>query len=368
MTRWFIPNPASAAPNVLAAQVVPPGVGTLLKKEEAARRMQEFFFPAFEQPAFFNCAREGLLQMAVECFADRKILMAVTGPMSQEWYDIADDCGAHVTAFDAAYGADIDLNSFEICLKREEYDVLMLTATDVYTGTRLPLERMCELSAQIRPDALITLDISGEIFCANHASYEHRADILLCGSEMALGLPPGLGMALLSERAHTRVVAHNIMNGRYFNYVRYAVSQSPSALDAPNYPLLNALNEQMESVLTEGPAARADRLTQTRALLYQWIDAKGFTYLSAPDSRALNSTAVILPDEFSAAGMVSYAERYGVYLMTGTHDMAKNTLILYHGNDASVEDIRVLIRVMDRFLAEYDTRRRKTPPPQVQKV
>ncbi len=175
-------------------------------------------------------------------------------------------------------------------------------------------------------------------------------------------------MALLSERAHTRVLAHNIMNGRYFNYVRYAVSQSPSALDAPNYPLLNALNEQMESVLTEGPAARADRMTETRALLYQWIDAKGFSYLTAPDSRALNSTAVILPDEFPAEGMVSYAERYGVSLMTGTHDMAKNALILYHGNDVSAEDIRVLIRVMDRFLAEYDTRRRHMPVPQVQKI
>jgi aspartate aminotransferase-like enzyme len=368
MTRWFIPNPASAAPNVLAAQVVPPGVGTLTRKEAVAQRMKEAFFPAFEQPAFFNCAREGLLQMAVEWFADKKIAIVVNGPMSQEWYDIADDCRAHATIFDTAYGADVDLNAFELFLRREEYDVLLLTATDVYTGTRIPLEEMCEISKRIDPDAMIVADISGEIFCANHSGYEERADVLLCGSEMAMGLPPGLGMAVLDERAHARVLAHNIMNGRYFNYVRYSVSQSPSALDAPNYPLLNALEEQMESVMEEGMPDRVKRMTETRALLYEWIDAKGFTYLTAPGSRALNSTAIVLPNEFTAAGLEAYAARYGVSVMPGTHDMTKNSLILYHGNDASVEDIKVLIRVMDRFLSDYDTRRRKSPQTQTQKV
>ena len=40
MTRWFIPNPASVSPGVLAAQVIPPGVGTLLQPSVLSDRMR----------------------------------------------------------------------------------------------------------------------------------------------------------------------------------------------------------------------------------------------------------------------------------------------------------------------------------------
>ena len=69
--------------------------------------------------------------------------------------------------------------------------------------------------------------------------------------------------------------------------------------------------------------------------------------------------------------MADFAARYGVFVMAGIGQMSKNSLILYHGNDTRPEDAAALTRVLDRFLSDYDTRRRRIfrdRQPQQQKV
>ena len=361
MTRWFIPNPASAAPGVLAAQVIPHGSGTQQQSAVLSERMREFFFPDSQPPVFFCCTREGLLQMVLEWFSDRSILMIVNGPMSQEWYDIADDCRAPVAIFDSAYGTAVDPEAFGIALKKEKYDLLMFADTDVYLGSRLNAAPLCARFRETFPDGLIAADISGSIFCGNDSECSGNADICLCGSEIALGLPPGLGLAILNERAHTRVLAHNMMNGRYFNYQRRTASRSLSDLQVPPYTLLNALDEQINIVLTEGMNARVQRLMEVRNVIWDWINARGFSILAEAEVTALNCTSVQLPTEIPAADMADFAARYGVFLMPGIGQMSKNSIIIYHGNDTRPEDAAALTKVLDRFLSDYDTRRRRGP-------
>ena len=266
---------------------------------------------------------------------------------------------------------------FQLCiyynseLEKEKYDLLMFVETDVYAGTSLNAAAVCEEFYRDCPDGLIVADISGCVFCGFDEIISGKADICLCASEMALGLTPGLGMAVMDERAHTRVLAHNIENRRYFNYARQTVSRSASALDVPVYPLLNALNEQIDTVLTEGMPARTERLTNVRNYLYEWAGLHGFPLLAQTEISALNATALRLPAEMSAQDMVDYAARYGVFAAAGTGQMPKDLLIIYHGNDTSMEDIMTLTRILDRFLTDYDTRRRnmsRFQQRQVQKV
>lgn len=361
MSRWFVPNPASVSPGVLAAQVIPPGVGTLLQPSVLADRMREFFFPNSERPVFFSCTREGLLQMALEWFSDRNLFMIVNGPMSQEWWDIADDCHSQVTLFDTAYNADIDLKSLGPALQKDKYDVLMFVETDVYTGSSLNAAAICEEFRAQNPDGLVVIDISGCIFCGFDETLAGLADICLCGSEMAMGLPPGLGMAVANTRAHTRLLAHNVMNGRYFNYPRKTVSRSLSALDAPVYPLLNALNEQIDAILTEGMNVRVERMQNVCDRINNWVGSRGFHLLAPETCRALNCAAVELTGELSAQEITDHAARYGVYITPGIGQMPKNSLILFHGNDTTTEDAGALTRVLERFLNDYDTRQRSIP-------
>lgn len=371
MTRWFIPNPASVSPGVLAAQVTPPGSGTMLQPSILSERMREFFFPNSEPPVFFSCTREGLLQMSVEWFSDRSIFMIVNGPMSQEWYDIADDCHAKVTIFDTAYSSDIDIKALGLELQKDKFDVLMFTETDVYTGASINAAAICEEFRAKSPDGMIAADISGCVFCGFDETLAGLADICLCGSEMAMGLPPGLGMAVLNTRAHTRLLAHNMMNGRYFNYPRKTVSRAASALDVPVYPLFNALNEQIDSILTEGMPARVERMKNVYGWVNNWISGRGFRILAPEQSRALNCTAFELSEGLSAQEIVDYTADYGVFITAGIGQMPKNSLILYHGNDTRTEDAGALIRILERFLNDYDTRRRNIPlyqRPQEQKV
>ncbi|MBQ6519432.1 MAG: hypothetical protein IJI14_11980 [Anaerolineaceae bacterium] len=371
MSRWFIPNPASVSPGVMAAQVTPPGVGLRLQASVLSERMSEFFFPNSEPPVFFSCTREGLLQMSVEWFSDRSIFMIINGPMSQEWYDIADDCHGKVAIFDTAYTSDIDIKALSLELKKEKFDILMFVETDVFTGASVNAAAICEEFRAQSPDGLVVTEISGCIFCGFDEAIAGLADICLCGSEMAMGLPPGLGMAVMNTRAHTRLLAHNVMNGRYFNYPRKTVSRSTSALDVPIYPLFNALNEQIDSILSEGMPARVERMKNVYSWINNWIASRGFRILGPAESRALNCTSFVLSEGINAQDVADHAAQYGVYVMKGIGQMPENSLIIYHGNDITTEDAGALIRVLERFLNDYDTRRRNIPQyqrPQEQKV
>ena len=371
MSRWFCPNPASVAPGVLAAQVIPPGIGTMIQPSVISERLKEYFFPKAASAVFFSCTREGLLQMALEWFADRNIFMIVNGPMSQEWYDIADDCRGTVTLFDTAYGAEPDLTAFGVELQKEKFDILMFVETDVCTGTSLNASAICEEFRSKCPDGLIVTDISGCVFCGFDEAISGLADICLCASEMAMGLPPGLGVTILNERSHTRILAHNIENRRYFNYARQTVSRSVSALNVPVYPLLNALNEQIDTVLTEGMPVRVQRMTDVRNFIYEWAKLHAFPMLASPQVSALNASAFILPPGMVPQDMVDFAVRYGVFVSPAVGQMSKDMFIIYHGNDITMDDATALTRVLDRFLVDYDTRRRSIPRsqiPQEQKV
>ena len=371
MSRWFLPNPASVAPGVLAAQVTPPGIGTLLQPSIVSERLKEFFFPSSQPPVFFPCTREGLLQMAAEWFLDRNIFMIVNGPMSQEWADIAVDCHASVTVFDPGYATAPDLSALGLELQKEKFDILMFVETDAYLGTSLNANAICAEFREKCPDGLIVADISGCVFCGFDEAISGLADVCLCASEIAMGVPPGLGMAVLNERAHTRLLAHNIENGRYFNYARRTVSRSTSALDVPVYPLLNALNEQIDAILTEGIPERLERMTTVRNFIYEWAEQRGFSVLAPPEISAVNATVIKLPPEMAPQEMADFAGRYGVFVTPGTEQMGKDLLILYHGNDTTADDAVALVRVLDRFIADYDTRRRNIPlsqQPQEQKV
>lgn len=369
MSRWFLPNPASAAPGVLAAQVIPPGIGTMLQPSVISDRIREFFFPKSQSPVFFCAVREGLLQMSVEWFSDRNIFMIVNGPMSQEWSDIADDCHVSLTIFDPAYGAEPDLNALGLEFQKQKFDVLMFVETDVYTGTSLNAKAICDVFREKCPDGAVVTDISGCVFCGFDELLAEISDICLCASEMAMGLPPGLGMVIVNERAHTRLLAHNVENGRYFNYARNTVSKGLSSLNAPVYPLLNALNEQIDTILTETMPARVERLLAVRNYIWMWANQRSFSLLAAPQVSALNSTAILLPPGIDPLEMSEFLSHYGVYVAIGIGQMPKNTVIIYHGNETTLADAEALVRVLDRYLADYDTRRRNGPePPQEQKV
>ena len=151
------------------------------------------------------------------------------------------------------------------------------------------------------------------------------------------------------------------MNGRYFNYPRKTVSRSLSALDAPGYPLLNALNEQIDAILTEGMNARVERMRNVCDFINNWVGSRGFQLLAPETCRALNCAAVELTGELSAQEITDHAARYGVYITPGIGQMPKNSLILYHGNDTTTEDAAALTRVLERFLNDYDTRQRNIP-------
>lgn len=355
MSLNFLPCPASVAPDVLAAQAIPPESPLCANPVEVADRMKEYFFKGAEQVTFFPYTREALYLTVLDVFRERHILICVHGPMSQELYEMAQDSGEYVHVFDSAPERGIDMDAFDDAMSERPYEAVFMVETDVFTGTHLNIHEMCAAIRRRQPETLITIDCSGSVFCETFPPMETAADIYICASDMAMGLPPGLGILAADLRAHTRLMTNTSISG-FFNYSRQIISRKEKKLcPALPYQLINALDRQIDRVLVEETEQRMIRILRNREILLEWARRLEFEVFAQEDCRAMNVTVLKLPDLFNAETMAEWVRNNGVSIGEGLRELGQ-TVVISHGNDITEDDIMVMLKVINKFLVEYDTR------------
>lgn len=357
MIKNFLPSPCAVPPEILAAQAIPPDSPACVSAATAGSRMREYFFPGSETVDFFPYVREGLYRMVLDFFAGKNILLLSNGPLSQEWFEIAqDDGGEKIYLFDCPSELPINLSKLTEIVKSHPFDAAFFVETDVYTGISLDIASLIETIRSVQREIMIVVDCSGSIFSKPFRSMENFVDIYLCGSDMALGLPPGLGMIAMNIRAHTRFMG-NTLTPWYFNYARHTINRKENKLTlrAP-YPLLNALNQRIDRVLLEGYSCREERMKQNKKKICEWAQRHDFEVVGGAEIRSDNVTVLKLPEPFVSQNLEDYLSQYGISIGNGQREYADHAVVIAHGQDCEEKDMDALLAVLDRFLSEYDTR------------
>ena len=361
MAISFIPNPCSPAPEVLAAQAKPPESGSNITVDEICERLKEVFFNGAEQISLFSCSRQGLYQVVFSGFIYKKALICINGPVSQEWYDIGKYTGVDMSVLDTAYGQPFSLKALRELLEKETFDAILIVDTDIYTGASARVKELSEISRAIQPDALIIVDCSGSISCTMLYSIEKTVDVYICCSEIALGLPPGLGIVAAGNRAHMKAVSRNGF-GWYFNYSLQFVMHHEYGLNPIlPYQLINALSVQMDSILLEGIEERILRTLQTGEKFRAWAMLHGLEIIAAESIRVPNITVLRCLQQFSPEDLDMYLRQYGLYIGRSYGELKNNTFVVSHMNTIHEVDIELLIQTLERFLEDYDTRNVQSP-------
>ncbi len=189
------------------------------------------------------------------------VLVVSQGVFGDRMLEIARTLGLDASELSAEWGGVVGPDELQAALRQRSYAAVTLTHVDTSTGTMVDLPMYAQLIRQAQPDALIVVD--GVCATGGVAEYMDAwgLDLVLTGSQKALGLPPGLALLIAGSRAQDARRALERVPSYYGDWERWRpIMENPDGYFAtPATNLVTALDQALTLALDEGLEARFAR-------------------------------------------------------------------------------------------------------------
>jgi aspartate aminotransferase-like enzyme len=257
-----------------------------------------------------------------------KALIIRGGKFGERWGNLVKTFGGIPVNLDVPWGQAVEPEAVAAALKADaDIKAVFVQACDTSTATEHPIEALAKVVRDRGDDVLFCVDgITGVgVFPLPMDAW--GIDAMVCGSQKALQLPPGLATVALSERAWKKVEANPDQVRFYFNLLKEKKAQAQERTTAWTAPvsLVNGLHEVLTRMLDDGldaVFAHHERLARATRAGFEAIGMK--VYSSAP-SRSV--TAAWVPEGVDGGALVKYLRDTMGVTMAGGQDQLKGKVL-----------------------------------------
>ncbi len=325
----MIPGPIEFDPAVLAAMSVPTSshtdVAFIHTFGEALEKMRTVFQSPNGQP--FIVAGSGTFAMDVAAAnlveAGDAVLLLNIGYFSERFGEILERYGAKVTQIKSPIGARPDLQQVEEELKKGNYKALFFSHVDTSSGVLNDVPSLARLAQQY--GALCVVDGVCSVAAEELRMDEWGVDVALTGSQKALGVPPGLALWMVSQRAlEVRRQRKTPLPNYYGDWLKWLpVMQAHEARQfdyfaTPAINLIRSLNVSLSQITEEG---MENRYARHRAMSHAFKAAMTALELDqipvSEEVAAHTLTAVRYPQGIQASDFLPRVAQEGVIISGG---------------------------------------------------
>ena len=355
MSRMFVPGPVDVDEEIMAAQTRP-------MLPHRSKEFEAIFRGASEkaQALFYTQSRvfitassgTGLQEAAVRNFARQSVLSCVNGAFAERWYEVASTNGKAADKLEAPWDQPIRPEMVAEALSKKPYEVITIVHNETSTGLQNPVREIAEAVHQASPDTLICVDAVSSLGGVKIEMDAWGLDMLLTSSQKCLALPPGLGLAAVSERAMR--YAEGVPNrGWYFDLVRMEKHRLRDSTPAtPALSLIYALDRQLDHILAEGLERRFARHSAMARRVQGWAEGRRLG-LFAPDGyRSQTVTTVNNRKGMEAAAINRFLLPRGMRIAGGYGAIRPTTFRIAHMGETQMTDIEALLAALDEYLEQ----------------
>ncbi len=267
---------------------------------------------------------------------------------------MADICGAFGVAHDiieAEWGQVVSPGELAAHLAKTPYAVVLSTHVDTATGACAPVEEYAKIVAP--SGALFVVDG----VCATGGIAERMdawpIDIVLTAAQKCLGAPPGLALAVFSERALEKRRSLPRIPAYYADILRWLpVMRDPAKyFSTPCVNEIRAFYEALRIILEEGLEARFARHERTGRAVRAGLSALGFTFLTDPGSLAATLSVPRYPEGVDDAAFRAGLYARGVVVAGGLAQTAGRVFRIGHMGNLTADDVVFALDAIERTLA-----------------
>lgn len=335
-TLLMIPGPIEFDPAVLSAMGAPTASHLAPNFVEAFGQALERTRTLFQCPDGqpFVLAGTGTLGMDTACAnlvePGDCVLVVNTGYFGDRMASILERYGAQVTHVKAAPGGYPALDEVERALKAGSYKVMTITHVDTSTGVLADVKGLAALGQ--RYGALVVVDGVCSVAGEDLRMGEWGVDVAFTASQKAVGVPPGLALAVASPRALAALKARKTPVGSYYSdwnnwlpVMQAYEARKTAYFGTPAVNLVFALNVSLGQILQEGLEARFARHVRISRAFKAGIAALGMGQVPLSDAIAAHTmTAPRYPAGVNGAELLPQVGKAGVTLAGGLHAAIKN--------------------------------------------
>lgn len=283
---------------------------------------------------------------------DDKVVCVVNGKFGERFREIGERY-ASAKGVQFEWGSSIELDKVEAALENGA-SAITLVHNETSTAILNPAKEIGNLAR--KHGALFIMDGITSIGGDDVRVDEWGVDIAVCGSQKCLGMPPGLAVVSVSEKAWGAI---NQKPRRYYLDLRAykkssAKSQTPYT---PALPLFFALHEACKIIKEEGVEQRIKRHRQAAKAVREAAIAMGlelFPRLNAISSYSNTVTAIKLPKGVSDKDFRAAVRKKGVIVAGGQEQLSGKIFRIGNMGNFTSKEILAAVQAVELTLKEYN--------------
>ncbi|MCW4006197.1 MAG: alanine--glyoxylate aminotransferase family protein [Candidatus Bathyarchaeota archaeon] len=273
--KLLIPGPTEVSFEILNEQTKPlmghrSKAFTALYTDITAKLSRLFELPDAYQPTTTTSSGTLWFDIVGRSIVKKKALCCINGAFSKRFGEIVRSCGKVADFLEAEWGSVVKPDVIAQKLETGEYDTLTMCHNESSTGTRSPVSEVGKLVRKNYPDVVFAVDSVSSMAGDKTLPHEMGVDVLFASTQKCFALPPGLAVALVSDRALER--AETVPNrGGYTDILEiFKFEQKHQTPFTPNVSLLYALNKRLDLMLAETYEKIYQRHKDMAALTQTW--------------------------------------------------------------------------------------------------
>ncbi|MBI2933185.1 MAG: alanine--glyoxylate aminotransferase family protein [Planctomycetes bacterium] len=350
--KLFIPGPIEVHPDILKACSTPMISHRGKDYEDLHGRLKSklrAFFNAKGGSIFlFTSSSTGAMEAAVRNLVGKCVLSCTCGAFSERWFEIAKENGKEAEACAAEWGFANKPEEIDKRLATGKVDAITVVHNETSTGVMNPIEAIARVVRRY-PDVMFCVDAVSSMAGVKIEPEALGIDVLLAGVQKAWGLPPGLTICYVSDRAlaKARTVPHR---GHYFDFVQMKkFDEKNQTPETPVLPLLFALDAQLDRMMKEGFDNRYARTLEMAQACRAWAQER-FALFPEKGYESVTLTAVLNNQGADIGKLNAELARRGAMISEGYGKIKAKTFRIAHMGDISMDDLRWLLGEIDDIL------------------
>jgi len=318
-------------------------------------KLQAIFYT--KQPVFISTSSAwGVMEGAVRNLVAKKVLCCMNGAFSDKWLDVSKRCGKDADGLQVPWGSPIRADQIDAKLATGQFDALTIIHNETSTGVMSPIEEIASLKKKY-PDVMFIVDAVSSFSALKIPFDDLGIDVLLCGVQKALALPPGLALFTCSQAAFQR--AEKVQGrGYYFDFLEFKKNAEGNMTPStPSTGHIFALKSKLDEIFEEGLEQRYARHRKIAQMTRDWAKANGFTLFPEPGFESLtlccvNNGAKPGGRTIDVEKFVKLVKQQG-FLINGGYGKIKGiTFRIAHMGDETESTMHELFAVMDSVLKQ----------------
>ncbi len=351
--RLFIPGPVEVRQEVLDA-LATPMIGHRSKdasalQESISKKLQQLMFTE-NTIVLSTSSGSGLMEGAVRSFTRTKAAVFSIGAFGERWYKMCTSNNVPADIFRSELGSETTAAQVDAALATGQYDLLTTTHNETATGVMIPIAEIAEVVKKY-PDVIWCVDAVSSLGGAKIEVDQLGIDVCIASSQKCLGLPPGLAVASVSEKALK--AAESVKNrGLYFDYLELVKFVKEKPYQYPSTPALSlyyGLDKQLDLILVEGLEERFARHSALAKRTQEWAE-KEFSLTAAPAFRSQTVTCINNDKNIVFSDLNKKLGERGYQISNGYGALKDKTFRIAHMAETTMEELDQLLATIDELL------------------